>query len=67
MFKATVGREKRYPAKIKANLRNKKKLVLDVFVQYKMAEGCDCDILNGGGNGLMFIFVKFHNVWGKHS
>ena len=53
MFKTTVGREKRYPAKVMANLRTKKKIVIDAFVHYKMAEGCDCAILNEGGTSLL--------------
>ena len=49
VFKAIVGRVKRYPAKVKANLRTQKKTVIDVFVQYRMPEDCDCPVLNMGG------------------
>ena len=56
VFKTIVGRPKRFPFKVKSNLRSVKKQVIDAFVNYDMAEGCDCLVLNKRGECIIRLF-----------
>ena len=48
VFKSIVGRNQEYPAKVKANMRARNKIVIDKFVKYRMANSCECSVLNKG-------------------
>lgn len=58
VYKATVGRKGTYPIKIKADLKPKKKVALDMFVTSKMGDQCSCPILQSSTESRAFIFTK---------
>ncbi|KAH3834861.1 uncharacterized protein LOC127877174 isoform X2 [Dreissena polymorpha] len=61
VLKAVVGREGIYPIKIMADLRPKKKIILDSFVKYQLGSDCSCPILQMKESNALIFREKGYN------